>query len=295
MKNKNKFIAVAVLVVLAAATAFFVLGRGSSATDNDGAGRTHEMKKHPNNKKQTNPKTSTSSKRRTDAQKDSKARRKPKISDDDEFSHLTGEDRAIAIAIDKAFDDDDFKGVVAAAARALSSTNTEVRMKAVESLGWFGEKALPELTIWLSDKDGEVAEEAMNQWTSALSEVEKPDDRFSIAASALNTIADPDALETIGFELSSSASELIDDEEDEKKAGEKRTQVVETLADIILNGQPKNQAAAKEAYSDITGNDWISVEEAEKYLRDPDNYEPPDDDNDSDEKSEKPTNKEDDK
>ena len=285
MKKNWKIIAVMVAALAAAVVALVMAPSGKASVDD--APTKSRVPKHLAPKKHADKAVkSNGSAQKTDGKRKGRRITRPATSEDF-FDHLSGVDKEIAVAIDKAFDDDDFKGVAAAAQRALSCTNSEVRMNAVEALGWFGEKALPELTLWMSDKDEEVAQEAMNQWSSALGEVEKPEDRFSIAATALNTLADADALETIGFELSSTASELIDGEDDEDKAKEYRTQVVETLADIILNGQAKNQAAAKEAYSDITGNDWISVEEAEKYLKDPDNYEPPDEDADNDASTDK--------
>ena len=287
MKSNWKIIAAGVAVLVAAMVAFVMMpmdtSDGKSAPTRRNVPKRLAPKKHLD---KAASKADTAQKEKPGAKRKGRRITRPATSEDF-FDHLSGLDKEIAVAIDKAFDDDDFKGVSAAAARALSCTNAEVRMNAVEALGWFGEKALPELTLWMSDKDEEVAQEAMSQWSSALAEVEKPEDRFSIAATALNTLADADALETIGFELSSTASELIDGEDDEDKAKEMREQVVGTLADIILNGQEKNQAAAKEAYSDITGNDWISVAEAEKYLKDPDNYEPPDEDSDNDASTDK--------
>ena len=210
------------------------------------------------------------------------SKERQKIDMSDLFDHLKGDDRAIAEAIQKGLDDDDFKTVAAWAEKALKSESAEVRQHAVESLGWFGAQALPELTVWMSDRNEDVAQEAMEQWSGALTEVERADDRFSTALAAFGTISDKDMLQSIGMELSSAADEIIDGEEDETRAAEKRVLVVQALAEIIVNGAKVNSAAAKEAFEDITGNEWISVEEAEKYLRDPENYEAPDTDSDAD-------------
>ena len=191
------------------------------------------------------------------------------------FEHLSGEDRKIADTIQDALDGEDFQKIIALANEAMKSNNAEVRRHAVEALGWFGERALPELTVWMSDRDEDVAQTAMSQWSGALSEVEKPIDRFNIAVAAFQTITDPDNLETIGQEIANTATELIDGEENEQIASQRRVEVVQLLAELITGGAERNKAAAKEAYEDITGNSWISVEEAEKYLQDPENYEVP--------------------
>ena len=81
----------------------------------------------------------------------------------------------------------------------------------------------------------------------------------------------------IGGQFANAATELIDEEEDETRASQKRTEVVQVLVDIIEGGKPARAEAAREIYEDVTGNKWISVNEAEKYLKDPDNYEEPDD------------------
>ena len=80
----------------------------------------------------------------------------------------------------------------------------------------------------------------------------------------------------IGSQFANAATELIDEEEDEALASQKRTEVIQALVDMIEGGKPAHVEAASEIYEDVTGNKWISVDEAEKYLRDPDNYEEPD-------------------
>lgn len=210
-----------------------------------------------------------------------KAEMKKRLIRKEMFEHLSGEDRKLANTIQDALDNEDFEATSKLANEALKSDNAEVRQHAVEALGWFGEQALPELTAWMSDPDEDVAQAAMSQWSSALSEVEKPLDRFNIAFAAFQTISDADNLETIGQELSNTASELIDGEDNEKVASQRRVEIVQLLAETIIDGAEKNSAAAREAYEDITGNSWISVEEAEKYLQDPENYEAPESDNES--------------
>ena len=165
---------------------------------------------------------------------------------------------------------------VAAAEKALKSTNPDVRRDAVDALGWFGEEALAELTVWMADADEDVAQAAMGHWEDAVSELEDANERLQTSLFALNTLTDKDALTMIGSQFANAATELIDEEEDEALASQKRTEVIQALVDMIEGGKPAHVEAASEIYEDVTGNKWISVDEAEKYLRDPDNYEEPD-------------------
>ena len=184
-------------------------------------------------------------------------------------------DKQLSEAIQAAMAAEDMVAVVKAAKLALSSPNPDVRHDAVDALGWFGEDALPELTVWMADRDEDVAQAAVNHWEQGVSEIEDAGDRLKISLFALNTITDEDALAMIGSHFANAATELIDDEEDEAMAAQKRTEVVQALADIIAEGKEQCANAAREAYEDVTGNKWISIEEAEKYLKDPDNYEEP--------------------
>jgi len=192
------------------------------------------------------------------------------------FAHLSGDDRKNAEAVQAALDADDLKATVEAAKKSLASTNAEVRLNAVEALGWFGAEALPELTGCMADADDDVREAAGNQWELAVQEVESAEDRVNLTVAALGTLTDEDQLRSLGGLLSCAATESLGDAEDEDSASEKRIHVVQALVDIIEGGgKAVNVDAAKEAYNDITGNEWKGFDEAERYLADPDNYEPP--------------------
>ena len=192
------------------------------------------------------------------------------------YAHLKGADRQMAEALQQGLDDSDFTRVASAAEAALKSENPEVRELAVDALGWFGAEALPELTMCMADPDEDVAQAAMNQWEQGLAEIDGSFDRLSIAAAALGTITDANALESLSGHFSNAATEYIDEaEDDENKALERRVEVVQALLDIIEGGNAVRARQAMETYDDITGSRWLGVDEAEKYLRDPDNYEEP--------------------
>ena len=54
-----------------------------------------------------------------------------------------------------------------------------------------------------------------------------------------------------------------------------RAMVIQSVVDIIDSSNKRLSDLGRELYEDITGNEWLNLTEAEKYLNDPDNYEPP--------------------
>ncbi len=77
--------------------------------------------------------------------------------------------------------------------------------------------------------------------------------------------------------MSNAALEYIDGEPDAELQGEKRLEVVQALLDIMEGGRPACAEAAAETYEELTGHEWLGVDEAERYLENPDDYEPPED------------------
>ena len=192
------------------------------------------------------------------------------------FSDLPEDERKLCEALQEAVDADNGKGAIEIATELMASTNAEVRSHVVDMLGWFGENALPELTILMGDSDEEVAQNAINAWESCVSEIDDAEVRFKVSGLALNAIANKDALLSIGGQFSNAATELIDSMEDDDAAFEMRVKVVQAVVDMIASPDQLHSDVGRSLYEDITGNEWIDITEAEKYLSDPDNYEPPD-------------------
>lgn len=196
----------------------------------------------------------------------------------DLFGDLPPADRLLAEEVQTALDNEDYAATLQAASKALDSTNANVRLHAVEALGWFGKKALVELTPCMADPDEEVARAAANAWEMALSEIDKATERLDVSLLALKTITDKDVLTLIGNQFANAASELIEDVDDEAKSSAKRVEVIQSVVDMIVDAHPARSKAACAIYEDITGHEWISIDEAERYLADPESYEPSSDD-----------------
>lgn len=178
--------------------------------------------------------------------------------EDDEDDKRTPAEKALAERIEKALDDEDFNLAVACADEAQKCGVTEIRQSMVETLGWFGAKALPELTPFLADADEDVRECAKNEWTMALSSIEDDRTKMRTVELALGVLRDEDALEEISGEFIGA---------DEKLA-------VESLVNIIGGGGSKEGIAkAKETYEFVTGEEWESAEAAARWIAE--EYKPP--------------------
>ena len=224
------------------------------------------------------PKADKKTKKATTKVKPEKRLKTRKVIEEDEFAHLSAKDKELATAVQEAMDGDDNKKIIEAAVKALKSATAEVRQNAIEALGWVGAEALAELTACLADPDDDVRDTAINNWECALAEVEDPKLRMSTALGVMGIIEKEDAIDSISGQFGNAAQEYIDDVDDEDKQNERRVEVVKQLLDVIESKHELNAEKGREAYNDLTGYEWKGVEEAEKYLSNPDEYEPPDED-----------------
>ena len=199
----------------------------------------------------------------------------------DLFEELPPAERKIAVAVQEALDDDDFQKILGPARKALASANPELRKHAVESLSWFGEKALPEITPLMADPNPEVAEAALDTSEDIVLNMEDHSLRFDAAAEYMKVFSsNEDVLSTFSGALADAANDLIEPEDPDRpadvaKAAENRQHIVETLSEMI-DGGGKMAEECRDAYNFITGEEWINSEEAAKWAADPENYEAPD-------------------
>ena len=200
-------------------------------------------------------------KKATDGAQKANTREKPILSqseEDGEEDARTPEQRALEARIEKALEDESLEAACACAPEALKCPVAEIRQNMVDTLGWFGGKALPELTPFLADPDDDVRESALGEWTSALADMEDDGERIAAAERAMGVLDDEDMLEDI-------SSEYIG--VDEKLA-------VESLVRIIEGGGSKAGVdKAKETYEFVTGDEWTDAAGAAKWIAE--EYEPP--------------------
>ena len=176
--------------------------------------------------------------------------------DDDDMSP---DDRRLMEAIEQGQSDEDLEQLVKVIPEVSASTNAEVRSELVDALGWFGVQGMNHLLPFMADSDDDVRESAIENWTSALGEVEDEGMRAQMIGAVMQVLKDEDALESM-------TNELID--MDEKIA-------LQTLVDVIEGGKAAQQgvAVAREQYEFLTGEEYTTVEAANQWLVE--NYEPP--------------------
>ena len=192
------------------------------------------------------------------------------------FAHFSEEDKKLAEVVQEALDADDADKTIKAATKLMSSSNPEARSHAVDALGWFGLKALPELTMLMGDSNEDVAQNAVHAWESGFSEIDDVQTRLKVSAMALNALSSKDALESIGAQFSIAATEYIDEaDEGTEESLDRRVDVLQSLVDMIGSSNNSLSDVGRDLYEEITGHNWINMDEAELYLNDPDNYEPP--------------------
>ena len=184
---------------------------------------------------------------------------KPHIEVAEDDDAMTPQERALTTRIEKALDEEKLEDAVACAKEALASKNPEVRQAMVDTLGWFGEKALPELTPFLADPDEDVRDSAMNEWSMAVSQIENEAEKLGVVELAMNVLTDEDALEDISGEYIGV---------DEKLAVESLVRLIEA------NGSAAGVAKAKETYEFVTGDEWTSSAAAAKWIAE--EYQPDD-------------------
>ena len=178
--------------------------------------------------------------------------------EDDEDSKRTPEEKKLAADIEAALDEEDFELAKKCVQLALKCKDAEIRQSMVDTLAWFGEKAIPELTPFIADPDEDVAENAMNEWDSAVSSIEDDGEKIGMTELAMGVISSEDALESISGNYIGV---------DEKLA-------VESLLRVIESGGSKaGIAKAKETYEFVTGDEFTDRAAAEKWIAE--EYEPP--------------------
>ena len=170
---------------------------------------------------------------------------------------MTETDQEIVDVAQEASDMRDFETVKDVADAALKSEDPRARLRAVETLGSFGEIALPYLADFLLDGHSEVANMAADRFELGAQDLRYESERVAIAKLGMMSISDEDRLRSMAATLRMSNDRLA---------------IIAALSDVILDGNKAQRAAAKEAYELETGEEWVDLDAADKWLQE--NYEP---------------------
>jgi hypothetical protein len=198
------------------------------------------------------------------------AKEKPtfKIDDDDEAA-LNQEQRKLIQAIRDALDEEDKDKVMKLVQRLQASDEwpdgipKSIKMAALEALGWFGSSCLPEIAGFLSDRDDDVLQSALDKYDEALSDPDISDsERSFILVQAAKTVYDSDAIDTMLFELNNMRHSVA----------------VKTIKEIWTDGTDAAKRMLPDNIELYTGEEGIDTpEKLDKWLE-----ENPDDEDDED-------------
>ena len=192
--------------------------------------------------------------------------------DDEESVKLNEFSRKIIADLQAALDAENFRLVQKLVAKMLETPPDPkfgkegvaalLRRKAVDAMGWFGAKGLPELVGLLADADPEIAQASFDQFTLALEDISLSDyERADIISMAAKVLTDVDNLEMLFMEINNMRHSV--------GAG--------LLVDICQNGTEAAKTLMPDQMEFFTGEDNIvSVEDVEKWLAE--NPDGPDDD-----------------
>ena len=166
---------------------------------------------------------------------------------------LSAADRRLLGDIQSALDDERIADVRRLAAAAQANPSAEVRQRAVEALGWFGEQALGDLTPFLADADGDVRDAAMGAVEQALAQVEDEGEKVAYAESVMSVrgACTADGLEMLAGQLRGVA--------DEPAAVAAAVRVIESGAN------PPAAAAMRDVYEFLTGEAYTTPEAAARW------------------------------
>ena len=161
----------------------------------------------------------------------------------------TVDERAVT-RLEDAVEREDFDATLAIVTELKGSTNAAVRLRCVESIGWFGGKSAKILEPFLWDSDEDVRSEAEDQWDSALNDIEDAHERGVLVESAMLHVRDRDIMDTAAAQLNDLPPSLA----------------IDIIVHLIGGSNGVARVAAKESYEYITGDEWRSAMAAQKWI-----------------------------
>lgn len=142
-------------------------------------------------------------------------------------------------------DVDDRNGALALARTLMDSSEQKVRLIVIDTMGWMGKVAFPELVELMSHKDEITAEAALCAWEQALDEVENEDRRIAEILKAVKAQSRKAMMEDIFGRL---------DACDEQKSLIALDGFIRETSGLNCN------PSARAAFLALAGEDWVSSE-----------------------------------
>ena len=161
----------------------------------------------------------------------------------------SADERAIE-RLEEAVEKEDFEAALAIVTELKDSTNVAVRLRCVESIGWFGGKSAKVLESFLADPDKDIRSEAQDQWDSAVNDIEDDHEKGVLVESAMTLVRDRDVMDTVATQLNDLPPSLA----------------IDIIVHVIGGSNGVARVAAKKAYEFVTGDDWKGATAAQKWL-----------------------------
>lgn len=192
----------------------------------------------------------------------------------------TPEERKLADNLQDASDENKLDVVRKAVEAIKKQKNPDLKIEAIDALAFFGKDALTDMMEFLRDTDKGVVDSAADNLSRALDEMDEKDNAFK-AEFISNLLSIKDLCGADVTDVFMGQIECIGGD-DEKLAAK-------TIVQLIQNAEASKavKARAKEAYEFVTGEEYTTLEAAEKWFADKLAEEQLEDDSDDDSASDK--------
>lgn len=164
---------------------------------------------------------------------------------------LTELQRKLLEEIRAALREDDYKTLMRLVRKMQASDEwpdgipNSIKLAALEALGWYGSKCLPEVVPFLADSNPEIVSAAVSQWEDAIAECDSDREIAEQVKLAARVVTDEDSLESILVEVMNMRHSVA----------------VETLKDVLANGNEQAYNKVLEQIADFTDDKTITTAE----------------------------------
>ena len=168
-----------------------------------------------------------------------------------EEGKLTALQQKLLDEIRAALREDDYKKLMKLVRKMQSSDEwpdgipNSIKKAALEALGWYGSKCLPEIVPFLADSNPEIVADAVSQWEDAIAECDSDREVAEQVKLASRVVVEPDSVESILVEAMNMRHSVA----------------VETFKDVLANGNEQAKAKVLEQIADYTDDSTITTAE----------------------------------
>ena len=120
-----------------------------------------------------------------------------------------------------------------------------IKKAALEALGWYGSKCLPEIIPFLADADPQIVADAISQWEDAIAECDSDREVSEQVKLASRVVVDNESVESILVESMNMRNSVA----------------IETFKDVLANGNAAAKAKVLEQIADFTDDATITTAE----------------------------------